>query len=114
MQIQQSTPIQPALRGLKASSNVRWTDFTIKTTIQSLTVGTRVFHQALWGTQPVTLVICAGSVPTSSLSLGMFSLVPITEFSDLIPSKYLPSQENNPEKQVQGIIDFRFLKNLEI
>lgn len=67
-------------------------------------VGTRIFHQALWGAQPVTLVISTGSIPASSLSLGTFTLNPITEFSDIIPMKYLtntPSTEDN-NKQIQG------------
>lgn len=65
-------------------------------------VGTRAFHQALWGTQHVTLMICEGSIPTSSVSLGIFNLMSITEFSDLIPSKYLSNPENDDTKHVQG------------
>lgn len=66
-------------------------------------VGARIFHQALWGAQPVTLVISTGSIPTSSLSLGTFSLATITEFSDLVPSKYLAPPHSDNNKQIQGI-----------
>lgn len=65
-------------------------------------VGTRAFHQALWGTQHVTLMICAVPTPTSSVSLGIFNLMPITEFGDLIPSKYLSNSETDDTKHVQG------------
>lgn len=103
LQIQQTTAIQPALRGLKLSPNLQWSDFVIKSTNQPVVVGARVFHQALWGAQPVTLVISTGSIPASSLSLGIFTLAPITEFSDLIPSKYLAAAPpNDDNKQIQG------------
>lgn len=106
-QIQQTPIIQPALRGLKLSPNLQWSDFVIKSTNQSIVVGSRIFHQALWGTQPVTLVISTGSIPASSLSLGTFNLNPITEFSDIIPSKYLAATSSNEEnKQIQGRLVF--------
>ncbi|KAG5882094.1 hypothetical protein JTB14_017513 [Gonioctena quinquepunctata] len=52
--IQQTYHIQPALRGLKTLSNLRWTDFSTKSGTTPVIVGNRAFHQALWGAQHVT------------------------------------------------------------
>lgn len=92
---------------MKLSPNLQWSDFVVKSTNQPVVVGSRVFHQALWSTQPVTLVISTGSIPTSSQSLGTLTLTPITEFSDIIPAKYLavtPSTED--DKQIQGRFNY--------
>ncbi|XP_023013744.2 uncharacterized protein [Leptinotarsa decemlineata] len=105
--IQQTSHIQPALRGLKTLSNLRWTDFSIKSGTTPVVVGNRAFHHALWGTQHVTLLVNAGSVTSSTLSLGTFNLTPVTEFSDLIPKSYLASSEISREdttKQFQATI----------
>lgn len=68
-------------------------------------IGTRAFHQALWGAQHVTLIVNAGTVCTSStLSLGSFNLTPVTEFSDLVPNDFLAKSDKDGDssKQVQG------------
>ncbi|RZC32961.1 uncharacterized protein BDFB_008575, partial [Asbolus verrucosus] len=102
--IQQTNHIQPALRGLKSLPNLRWTDFSPKSTSQPVVVGCRTFHQALWNAQHVTLVINAGAVPSSTLSLGTYSLTPITEFSDLIPVKFLNTNSDEDDKYVQATV----------
>ncbi|XP_018576497.1 uncharacterized protein LOC108915033 [Anoplophora glabripennis] len=104
--LQQSNHIQPALRGLKTSSNLRWTDFSIKSGITPSKVGRRVFHQALWGAQHVTLVVNAGTVTSSTLSLGTFNLTPVTEFSDLVPQNYLTDSDvgKDSNKQIQATV----------
>ncbi|GJQ86222.1 hypothetical protein Trydic_g8923 [Trypoxylus dichotomus] len=102
--IQQNNTIQPALRGLKTASNLRWSDFTIKSSIPPVIIGPRAFHQAVWGTQHVTLIVSTGPAPSSTLSLGMFSLVPVTEFSDLIPIKYVPMKESSDVQHLQATI----------
>ncbi|KAK9737181.1 hypothetical protein QE152_g10884 [Popillia japonica] len=102
--IQQNSAIQPALRGLKTASNLCWNDFTIKSSIPPVIIGPRAFHQAVWGTQHVTLVVSTGPAPSSTLSLGIFSLVPVTEFSDLIPVKYVPVKEINDVQHLQATV----------
>ncbi|KAJ8928386.1 hypothetical protein NQ314_019051 [Rhamnusium bicolor] len=104
--IQQTSHIQLALRGLKSSPNLRWTDFSMKSGTTPMLVGRRAFHQALWGAQHVTLVVNAGTVTSSTLSLGTFNLTPVTEFSDLVPSCYLAISEEDKEdnKQVQATV----------
>lgn len=103
IQIQQTVHIPPALRGLK-TLNLRWNDFTIKNA-NPLLLGRRTFHQALWGTHHVTLVINRGLVPSCTLSLGTFNLNPVTEFNDLVPIKYLGENEPDESKQVQGELE---------
>ncbi|XP_044263078.1 uncharacterized protein LOC123010332 isoform X1 [Tribolium madens] len=101
--IQQTTHIQPALRGLKTLSNLRWTDFSVKSTSQPLVVGCRTFHQAIWNTQHVTLVVNTGALPSSTLTLGTSSLMTITEFSDLVPAKFV-GNESEEEKLIQATV----------
>lgn len=107
LQIHQTNHIQPALRGLKNSPNLRWSDFSIKSGISPVIIGTRAFHQALWGAQHVTLVVTAGTVCASStLALGTFNLTPVTEFSDLISIDFLAKpdkdRDDDSNKQIQG------------
>ncbi|KAF5273047.1 hypothetical protein FQR65_LT04789 [Abscondita terminalis] len=102
--IQHGTPIQPALRGLKSTTNLRWTDFSFKENIVPLTVGARVFHQAVWGAHHVTLMIRTGTAPVSSQSLGVFNLTTITEFTDLLPVKYLPTNSQEIDKLEQASV----------
>lgn len=101
---QQSNHIQPALRGLKTSPNLRWTDFSLKSGTVPLTVGRRVFHQALWGAQHVTLVVNTGTITSSTIPLSTFNLSPVTEFSDLVPESCLADSGTivDSNKQVQG------------
>ncbi|KAF5295984.1 hypothetical protein FQA39_LY12756 [Lamprigera yunnana] len=102
--IQQGAPIQPALRGLKSSANLRWTDFSIKENLVPLVVGTRVVHQAVWGAHHVTLIINTVSASVGVQSLGIFNLTPITEFTDLIPVKYLPNNILDDDHLAQATI----------
>ncbi|XP_060527359.1 uncharacterized protein LOC132702615 [Cylas formicarius] len=103
--IQQSVHVQPALRGLKTSPNLRLADFTIKTSLQPVFVGAKSFHQALWGSQHVTLLFSTGLATSSTLSLGTFSLNAVTEFNDLVPREYLADPKNkNDTKQVQATV----------
>lgn len=101
--IQQTVHIPTALRGLKTTSNLRWSDFSIKNS-NPLFLGRRTFLQALWGTHHVTLAINRGLVPSCTLSLGTFNLNPVTEFNDLVPVKFLGENEQDESKQVQGTI----------
>lgn len=102
--IQQGVSVQPALRGLKTASNLRWSNFSIKENLPPLTVGSRVFHQAVWGVHHVTIIISTGSTPINSQPLGTFTLNPITEFTDLIPAKYTSSGAQDDSKQIQASV----------
>ncbi|XP_053604311.1 uncharacterized protein LOC128671665 isoform X2 [Plodia interpunctella] len=93
-QVQQSASMQPSLRGLKACTNLRWSDFSIQSSGKFVRAGKRIFHPAVWsssqGPVNVTLMlykehmasqmICQQSVQPQSLSLNA-----ITEFCDLVP-----------------------------
>ncbi|KAB0802685.1 hypothetical protein PPYR_04871 [Photinus pyralis] len=102
--IQQGVSVQPALRGLKTASNLRWSNFSIKENLPPLTVGSRVFHQAVWGVHHVTIIISTGSTPINSQPLGTFTLNPITEFTDLIPAKYTSSVTQDDSKLIQASV----------
>ncbi|XP_075975648.1 uncharacterized protein LOC142976246 isoform X2 [Anticarsia gemmatalis] len=94
-QVQQSATMQPSLRGLKACTNLRWSDFTIQPCkTNSVKAGKRFFYPAIWtssqGPVNVTLMlykeqmasqmVCQQSVQPQTLSLNA-----ITEFCDLVP-----------------------------
>ncbi|GBP87502.1 hypothetical protein EVAR_57309_1 [Eumeta japonica] len=100
-QVQQSAVMQPSLRGLKASTNLRWTDFSIQPAAcggKSLVrAGRRVFHSAVWNApqNPVSVtlmlykeqmasqIVCQQSVQPQTLSLNA-----VTEFCDLVPLQH--------------------------
>ncbi|XP_060801412.1 uncharacterized protein LOC106137033 isoform X2 [Amyelois transitella] len=92
-QVQQSATMQPSLRGLKACTNLRWSDFSIQSSGKLVKAGKRIFYPAIWssnqGPVNVTLMlykdmasqmICQQSVQPQTLSLNA-----ITEFCDLVP-----------------------------
>lgn len=77
----------------------------MKSGLTPVVIGARTFHQALWGAQHVTLVVNGGTVCTSStLLLGSFNLIPVTEFSDLVPNEYLAKFDKDVDinKQTQS------------
>nr|CAI5867098.1 unnamed protein product [Callosobruchus analis] len=91
--IQQTSHIQPALRGLKTAPSLRWSDFAVVSAPNSpVLAGHRAFHQALWSAaHHVTLCVDAGAAASAkgALALGSFAVQAVTEFSDLVPEKYL-------------------------
>ncbi|CAH0720200.1 unnamed protein product, partial [Brenthis ino] len=91
-QVQQSATMQPLLRGLKACTNLRWSDFAIQN--KSYTkAGKRFFYPALWnssgGQVNVTLMLCkeqtASHIVSQSVQPSTLNLNAITEFCDLVP-----------------------------
>lgn len=84
--------MQPLLRGLKACTNLRWSDFSIQN--KSYTkAGKRFFYPALWnssgGQVSVTLMLCkeqmASQMVSQSVQPSTLNLSAITEFCDLVP-----------------------------
>lgn len=85
--------MQPSLRGLKACTNLRWSDFSVQNT-KTVRAGKRIFYPAVWtsnqGPVNVTLMmykeqmasqmVCQQSVQPQTLCLNA-----ITEFCDLVP-----------------------------
>nr|XP_012549823.2 uncharacterized protein LOC101741222 isoform X3 [Bombyx mori] len=91
-QVQQSATMQPSLRGLKACTNLRWSDFTVQPK-SSVKAGRRIFCPAVWNSnspvnvtlmlykeQMASQIVCQQSVQPQTLSLNA-----ITEFCDLVP-----------------------------
>ncbi|XP_013139374.1 PREDICTED: uncharacterized protein LOC106103994 isoform X1 [Papilio polytes] len=92
-QVQQSATMQSSLRGLKACTNLRWSDFTIQSQSKGLTAGKRVFHSAVWNSNqgPVQVTLMLYKEQLASQLVCQQSLQPtlslnaVTEFCDLVP-----------------------------
>lgn len=69
-------------------------------------VGKRSFYHGLWGPHHVTLALSREQGSMHKPLLGSFSMSPVTEFSDLIPAAYLPSESVLEEESnlIQGMI----------
>ncbi|XP_069671433.1 uncharacterized protein [Periplaneta americana] len=103
-QVQAGTLVPPALRGLKSALNLRWTDFTVDES-RPVVVGRRSFCSALWGAHGVTLSLTVDQTLQSGVSSGgCFSLRPLTEFSDLVPARFLPGQPPDKEDLMQASV----------
>ncbi|CAH1967972.1 unnamed protein product [Acanthoscelides obtectus] len=92
--IQQSSHVQPALRGLKTAPSLRWSDFSVVSGPNSpVLAGHRAFHQSLWGTAGHHVTLCVDTGATAgakgALALGAFAVQAVTEFSDLVPERCL-------------------------
>ncbi|XP_068086010.1 uncharacterized protein [Anabrus simplex] len=90
-QVNMGTTIPVALRGLKTAVNLCWTDFVVPDESRAVVVGRRTFHQAQWSSHQVTLCLAVDQGLQSGLPTrgGSSMPVPITEFSDLVPCRYL-------------------------
>ena len=105
LQVNVGAVVPPALRGLKTAVSLRWTDFTLLDDCDSVVVGRRLFHAALWGGLSVTLSLTADQCMQSTIpSRGCFTLCPITEFSDLVPACHLSGQPKDRTDLVQGTV----------
>ncbi|XP_041980190.1 uncharacterized protein LOC121733867 isoform X2 [Aricia agestis] len=90
-QVQQSATMQASLRGLKACTNLRWSDFTVQN--KTTAAGKRFFYPATWnssqGPVHVTLMLykeqMASQIVCQSVQPQTLSLNAITEFCDLVP-----------------------------
>lgn len=104
-QVQQSAMMQSSLRGLKACTNLRWTDFSIQS--KHMKAGRRFFYPAVWnsnqGPVNVTLMLykehMASQMICQSVQPQTLSLNAITEFCDLVP---LQQFGEDGEDLVQG------------
>ncbi|XP_032516362.2 uncharacterized protein LOC116769400 isoform X1 [Danaus plexippus] len=106
-QVQQSVTMQPSLRGLKTSTNLRFKDFSIQNKSFSK-AGKRFFYPALWnsnqGPVNVTLMLSKEQMASQIICQSVhpqLSLNAITEFSDLVP---LQQFGENGEDLVQATI----------
>lgn len=110
-QVNHNPVIPPALRGLKAAENLRWSDFTIMEDSRKMVAGHRVFYPAIWCGQNVTLCVTMSQGLQSTPSSRSSSLLtPITEFSDLVPAMYLPMGPKENQELLQGnFVPHKFL-----
>ncbi|CAH0587113.1 unnamed protein product [Chrysodeixis includens] len=93
-QVQQSATMQPSLRGLKACTNLRWSDFAIQQPKPCpVKAGKRFFYPAIWnssqGPVNVTLMLykeqLASQMVCQQSVQQTLSLHAVTEFCDLVP-----------------------------
>lgn len=86
-QVHQTPLIPPSLRTLKAATSLQWNDFDVSEDSSSVLFGGRVFLKAHWNQVPVTLCLTLGQsrIPNT--------MSPLTQFFDLIASKYLNSEK---------------------
>lgn len=117
-QIRTGPAVPAALRPLKAlgGSTLTWSHFTMDVDQDGIrdavVAGRWVFLPALWGCQPVTLGVAplasnetaAMPAPGSSLGRGPFSLLPIVEFTDRVPSSCLPGDKRQSGSHVQALV----------
>lgn len=83
---------------MKSTPNLQWSDFTINDDSSNVVVGGRVFLNAQWNMLPVTLCLTVGQSRLPN------SLSPITQFFDLVASKYVNHEKT---ELVQGMADLR-------
>ncbi|XP_063362427.1 uncharacterized protein LOC134651306 isoform X1 [Cydia amplana] len=92
-QVQQSATMQPSLRGLKACTNLRWSDFAVQSS-KTVRAGKRLFYPAIWNSSqgPVNVTLMVHKEQTASQLVCQQSMQPqtlslnaITEFCDLVP-----------------------------
>lgn len=111
-QLQQTPIIPAALRPLANAINLRFDDFTIIESSQAFVVGKKVFHAAIWTSNPVTLALSADSNQLSGvggelsqLSGGICGVLnPITEFCDIVSSCHLPLMPTIEVRMLQATI----------
>lgn len=102
-QMRQGPTVPPSLRALSTAVNLRWTDFVIGQDATGVVVEKRIFYPAAWGSHNVTLCLMAEQGLKSSLhAKGPFSLNPVAELNDLVPSSYLPMLKKEDSDPVQG------------
>jgi len=110
-QLQQVSVIPLTLRPLANTMNLRFDDFTILETARGIVVGRRAFHTAIWSNHiHVTLALSSdcnqmygvGGELNQLTGAASGALNPITEFSDLVPSHYLPLMPCTQVRMVQG------------
>lgn len=86
-QVQQMPLIPPSLRMLKTATSLQWSDFDVSEDSNSVLFGGRVFLNAHWNQVPVTLCLTLGQSRIPNM------MSPLTQFFDLIASKYLNSEK---------------------
>merc|ERR1712241_405384 len=98
-QVCQNRPTPSGLRTLASALNLKFSDFSVLSESEGLRTSNRAFFPATWGPShlPVTLMISKDMTLSNGHVKNSFSLTPIVQFVDEVPSYLLPHL-NQPEE----------------
>ena len=91
-QVCQNRPTPNALKSLASCLNLRFLDFSVLSESEGLRTNKRAFFPATWGSShlPVTLMVSRDMALNNNNVKNSFSLTPIAQFVDQVPSYLLP------------------------
>ena len=91
-QVCQNRPTPNSLKSLASCLNLRFLDFSVLSESEGLRTNKRAFFPATWGSShlPVTLMVSRDMALNNNNVKNSFSLTPIAQFVDQVPSYLLP------------------------
>ena len=97
LQVCQNRPTPSSLRTLAAALNLRFADFSVLSESEGLRTDKRAFFPATWGAAhlPVTLMVSRDMALNNNNVKNSFSLTPIAQFVDQVPSYLLPGGQGD-------------------
>lgn len=108
-QVCQNRPTPNSLKSLASAMNLRFSDFSVLSESEGLRTEKRAFFPATWGSShlPVTLMISRDMSLNNNNTKNSFSLTPIAQFMDQVPS-YLVSSlspaDNGAHMNSQAVV----------
>ena len=106
MKVCQNRPTPSSLKTLASALNLKFSDFSVLSESEGMRTSNRAFFPATWGPShlPVTLMISKDMTLSNGHVKNSFSLTPIVQFVDEVPSYLLPqvSPEDNISSSNQG------------
>ncbi|CAH0748597.1 unnamed protein product [Bemisia tabaci] len=111
-QLQLNPVVPPHFRSLSASSKIRWSDFSNIDITKRKILADRIFYSAEWNSHPVTL--CISQLQHSPCTLPqLYTLSPITEFTDFVSAEYLTTNKIlNSEQVAVAVLSSQFFDSL--
>lgn len=110
LKVCQNRPTPSGLRTLASALNLKFSDFSVLSESEGLRTSNRAFFPATWGPShlPVTLMISKDMTLSHGHVKNSFSLTPIVQFVDEVPSYLLPQlspgEEISPNNQGDTLI----------
>ena len=111
LQVCQNRPTPSSLRTLASCLNLHFSDFSVLSESEGLKTGRRSFYPATWGQShlPVTVMVSKDMTLNNNNVKNSFSLTPIAQFVDQVPS-YLLSDATNTDSDSNGNGKLLFIK----
>ena len=103
LQVCQNRPTPSSLKTLASCLNLHFSDFSVLSESEGLKTGKRSFYPATWGQShlPVTVMVSKDMTLNNNNVKNSFSLTPIAQFVDQVPS-YLLSDATNTDSNSNG------------